>query len=296
MSPLASGQAITISSGEYTATLVSVGAGIARLQHQGKDLVVPHEPDELPKGYLGKALVPWPNRIVEGTYVYRGETFNVPVNEPETGAALHGLACWADWNVLTQEADRVVFETFIAPQYGYPFALVCRVSYTVAADSGLRVEISAKNVGSTTAPYGSSSHPYLTCNLASNTGYELTVPAAEVLTVDENLSPVEQVSVAVADLDYRTPKVLGNTEIDHAFTQLNKGIWHVDLTDKAQGMTVRLSSDLPWLQIYSGTNIDRLGVAVEPMTCPPDAFNTGRDLIELAPGEETSMNFSIQEV
>ncbi|QHK19032.1 hypothetical protein GU243_03865 [Pseudarthrobacter psychrotolerans] len=53
----------------------------------------------------------------------------------------------------------------------------------------------------------------------------------------------------------------------------------------------------PWLQIRTAdkpaTAADRLGLAVEPMTCPPDAFNSGEDLIQLEPGSSHQAGWSI---
>lgn len=294
MNPLAGGTEIILQNGDYRATIVSVGAGIAALTNRGRDLVAPHPVDEMPIGYLGKALLPWPNRIAGGTYQYQGVAHEVPINEHHTGAALHGLASWQDWEIVDSSTANVTLRTFTAPQYGYPFALVSTVTYALDAATGLETRIVTRNVGKDTAPYGVSSHPYLTCNLRPVNECTLQVPASQVLTVDENLAPVEQVDVAQADLDYQVATVVGATEIDHAFTGLPQGAWNVDLSDGE--MTVRLTSTEPWVQVYSGTNIGRIGLAVEPMTCPPNAFNSHQDLIELAPGQETTFVFSILEV
>ena len=42
--------------------------------------------------------------------------------------------------------------------------------------------------------------------------------------------------------------------------------------------------------VYTADQVERperrrAAVAIEPMTCPPDALRTGSDLIELGPGE-----------
>ena len=37
----------------------------------------------------------------------------------------------------------------------------------------------------------------------------------------------------------------------------------------------------------------RKSLAVEPMTCPPDAFNSGVDLVVLQPGQSHSLALTI---
>jgi len=55
-----------------------------------------------------------------------------------------------------------------------------------------------------------------------------------------------------------------------------------------------MEAEDPWCQVYSGEEIGRAGVAVEPMTCPPDAFNSGEDVIVLEPGDSHVFEFRIR--
>lgn len=288
---------VLIGAGNYQAKLTSIGAGLVALRRQHPafgwhELVVPHEEDEVPVGFMGKVLVPWPNRVTEGKYSFEGEDFQLAINEVSTGAALHGLKCWSNWEVVGQNQSSVTFATDICPQPCYPHSLHCVAVYQVSATHGLSLTVTTTNLGDTVAPYGASTHPYLTCNLQPVDRCVLTIPAGKVWQVDQRLHPTELRLVEELDLDYRAGKTIDGQEIDHAFGQLQPGpaqdgFWHVSLRDPATDMAVVMESDEPWVQVYSGTNIDRVGVAVEPMTCPPDAFNSGIDLIELAPGEST---------
>ena len=54
-----------------------------------------------------------------------------------------------------------------------------------------------------------------------------------------------------------------------------------------------ITADTPWVQVYSGEQVSRRGVAIEPMTCPPDAFNSHTDLVALEPGQTHSMTVGI---
>lgn len=289
------GEVLTLAAGDYRATVVTVGAGLAGLTWRGGHVVVGHDPGELPVGYLGKTLVPWPNRITGGRYEFAGEAHEVPVNEHETGAALHGLLCWVAWDVAAATEDEVTLTTELAPRYGYPFWLRSTVTYRLDAEAGLTVSITSTNLGDAPAPYGASSHPYLSCDLAPVDECTLTAPGARVLEVDERLAPVGLRDVA-GDLDLREPRVLGGRRVDHAFTGLPEGGWSVTLEHPGTPFRARMHADAPWVQVYSGEKVGRRGVAVEPMTCPPDAFNSGTDLVVLAPGEEHTLTLRIDAV
>lgn len=285
--------AVDLTAGDYAATIVPIGAGLARLTWRGRQIVLGHDPAELPRSYLGKTLVPWPNRITGGTYEYDGERHEVPVNEHATGAALHGLACWSVWDVVEQSADHVALELEIAPRYGYPFHLRSRVVYRLDAERGLSIAITTTNIGDRTAPYGSSTHPYLTCDGRLVDECVLRSPAESVLTVDERLAPLDVVPAADVGLALPGTAPLGATRADHAFTGLPTDGWTVSLADPDSGLEVRLHADAPWLQIYTGEQVGRRGIAVEPMTCPPDAFNSGTDLVELAPAATHTLTLRV---
>ena len=54
------------------------------------------------------------------------------------------------------------------------------------------------------------------------------------------------------------------------------------------GVEVWAEPDFRWVQVFTPDEFPGSGqaIAIEPMTCPPDALNSGVDLITLAPGEE----------
>lgn len=281
----------TISAGEYVATVVAEGAGLASLTFQGNDLVVPHDPNETPEGYSGKVLIPWPNRVAGGKYKWEGKTLQLPVNEPERGAALHGLRAEEDWQVTDVGASHVTLETEILPTEGYPFHLVATTSYSLEPEGGLTVTITTRNSGADTAPYGVSIHPYLTCGVPVEECV-LRVPAASITVMDQVMTPVG-VTAVEGEMDLRDPISLKGRKLDDAFTDLPEGAWTVTLADPETGRAVELRASTRWVQVFAGEKLGKKGVAVEPMTCPADAFNSGTDLIVLAPGEQNVFTASI---
>lgn len=279
------GTVTTLAAGAYEARVASVGATLVALTHRGRDLVLPFAPDVLADGYQGRTLVPWPNRVVGGRYAVSGRSLRLPVNEPETGAALHGHGAFQPWTAVGSGGAEVTLELDLPATYGYPFDVLCRVRYALD-DHGLAVHVTGTNTGTEPAPFGIGTHPYLTCGQPVD-ACTLVVPAARVLLTDERSAPTRLVGVG-GDLDLRAPSVLGPRSVDHAFTDLPEGEWAVELTHPEAG-GVRMAADAPWVQVYTGERLGRRGVAVEPMTCPPDAFNSDPDGVLLAPGETRAL-------
>jgi aldose 1-epimerase len=106
------------------------------------------------------------------------------------------------------------------------------------------------------------------------------------------LSPIGLAPVAGSQYDFQQAHKLGDLDIDNAFTGLPP-TWEVRLTDPETGNAARLTSDTKWMQLYTAGALGRAGLAVEPMTCPPDAFISGDDLVVLKPGDDHATSFTI---
>ena len=289
----ASGREIVLQAGDYEARIVTVGAGLAGLRYRGYDLVVPHGVGECPPGYLGKVLMPWPNRVAGGSYSWEGTSYDLPVDEPTFGTSLHGFVAFQEWEIAEADASSVLLRTLIAARYSYPWTLAVSARYSLDANTGLTVELSATNIGEGTAPYGVGFHPYLAVDGVQVDDLELESPAAIIYEANASMIPVTAHDVASFGLDFRSPAIIGASRLDHAFAGLPEGTWAVTLRDPASGVGVSLSSDARWLQVYSADYIGRVGVAVEPMSCPPNAFNSGTDVVALGAGESHTLSARI---
>ncbi|SEQ41082.1 aldose-1-epimerase [Arthrobacter sp. OV608] len=293
------GELTVLRAGDYEATVASVGAGLVSLSFRGADLVLPFPADELPPAYAGKVLMPWPNRVAGGAYSFAGQRFELPVNEAGTGSALHGLALWNAWQVERRSDAEVVLTHLLHGEPGYPFQLALTARYVLDAETGLTIELGARNQGTAPAPYGCGSHPYITVGGDDISACELTFRAGKVLMTDEKLQPTELRDIAGMEFDFSQARILAGQQLDHAFTALPAGTWDVRLRHPARQLSAVVEStgtDAPWLQLYSGELRGRKGLAVEPMTCPPDAFNSGQDLVVLAPGQSHALACRIHAV
>lgn len=290
------GEQYVIVSHGYHAVVTQTGV-LRRLAHEGRDLVDGFDEDAMPAAGRGQLLVPWPNRIRDGRYEFGGVTQQLALTEPKRGNASHGLVRWASWSLVRHDASVVELCYFLPAQTGYPWALDLATTWELGA-GGLTVTQAATNRADSPAPYASGAHPYLLAGPGPCDGWELDLPATTYLTVDEErLLPTGRAPFR----DVVDDGPLGDTVLNHAVTDLARdadGTTTVHLRDPAGGTGVALWADERhrWLQVYTGddTPTPRVSVAVEPMTAPPDAFNSGEDLVVLEPGASFRASWGIR--
>ena len=297
--------------GDYTASIASIGASLRSLSYGGRELVVPFGPETVRPNYRGAVLAPWPNRIAGGAYNWGGELQQVALTEPERGNALHGLAAWLDFGAIEQTPSRVTLAATIVAQRGYPHRIDVEVVYELG-EGGLRSSVTGTNTTPEAAdgtpdeaPWGTGPHPYLVAGPGHVDDWTLLLPAEQVLEVtDDTLLPVGLASVAEANggaWDFREARRIGGVAIDHAFTAIARdaaGEASVEVrAADGSGVAITWGDVCPWVQVHTADRPEpeqnRIGLAVEPMTCPPDAFNSGTDLVVLRSGESHTAGWTI---
>ena len=288
-----------IAHGDHEAWTVSVAAGLRTLRLAGRDVVDGFGEHDRPSGGRGQTLVPWPNRIAGGRYPLDGAEQQLAITEPSTGNAIHGLARWATWDVADRTASSVTWSHLLVPQPGWPTSLACRVTYALD-DDGLSVTTSARNVGSADCLYGTGSHPYLTLGTALVDDVTSPCPASTWFETDEGgiptgAHPVDGTAVRPAHRSAdRRPRA------GHGVRRPEPGRRRA-LADPARGRRTTTASlscgptrPTATRRSSRGDTLHgaerRRGLAVEPMTCPPDAFNApdpaAVGVVRLAPGDE----------
>jgi aldose 1-epimerase len=296
-----SGEQFAIARGGQRAVIVEVGGGVRCYDVDGRPVLDPYAEHAMSDGGHGAPLIPWPNRLADGRYSFDGRDQQLPLTEPKLGNAIHGLVRWTPWRRLEHEPERVSVGTRIYPQTGYPFALDVRIEYSLD-EAGLLVRTSATNFGEQACPFGSGQHPYLSPGTGTVDDCVLQFEAATQLVTDERQLPVGREPVGGGAFDFASGRPIGALEIDTAFTDLARdesGRATVSLTG-ADGATVELWADssYPVIQLYTGDTLAperrRLGLAAEPMTCPPNAFRSGDGLIRLEPGETVASEWGVR--
>jgi aldose 1-epimerase len=293
-----SGEQIELAYGDQRVVVVEVGAGLRSYFADDRAIVDGYEADEIASSGRGQLLIPWPNRIEDGSYEFGGRRHQLPLDEPERRNAIHGLVRWSAWRIAKREPDSAAFEHLLYPRPGYPYSLALRVEYTLS-DEGLTVRTEATNLGNETAPYGSGAHPYLAIGGGRVDAAMLRVAARTALEANARGIPVGSTLVEGTELDFRVKCAIGATKLDHAFTDLERGsdgLARVELTTEDRHATLWADESYPYLMVFTGDTLPdggRRSLAVEPMTCAPNAFRSGDGLVRLEPEQTHTGSWGI---
>jgi galactose mutarotase-like enzyme len=281
-----------IGHGHQRAVITEVGATLRSFTVEDRAVIEGFGPNEWSHGGRGQVLAPWPNRLGDGRYTFDDVAAQAPLNELPANNAIHGLVRWMPWRMVGRAQNRVSMSVDLRPSPAYPFALRLTVEYRLGRD-GLTVVADADNIGTSDLPFGLGFHPYLTVGTAKVDQIRLRVPAEHRLLSDDRGLPTGSSPVGGTEFDFGHGRLIGVTRLDTAFTDLRRdadGRARIDLDhpDGGAGMTLWADERFGYVMIYSGDTLEperrRTSLAVEPMSCPPDAFRSGTDLAVIRPG------------
>jgi aldose 1-epimerase len=295
-----SGAQFELALGDQRAVVVELGAGLRSYSIGGVEVLDGYGADEMSRSGRGQVLIPWPNRLDGGAYEFDGRQHQLALTEPEAGNAIHGLVRWVPWRAAAHEPDRVLLEHVLHAQPGYPFSLALTIEYALS-ERGLEVRTTAVNVGREACPYGAGAHPYLKVGDAGVDQLVLRSPGRTVLESDERGLPIGAKAVDGTEYDFRESAPIGPTKLDNCFTDLERtddGLAVVELVEPETGEGLRLWVDgsYGYLMLFTGDSrpdVARASLAVEPMTCPPNAFLSGESLIRLEPRDTATGTWGI---
>ena len=300
---LPSGEQFELTHGRQRAVVTEVGGGLRSYTSDGADILDGYGAGEMCRGGRGQVLVPWPNRLGGGRYRFGGSDLQLPINEPERHNAIHGLVRWTAWQAGEQEEARLVMRHLLHPQPGYPFTLDLAVEYQLSP-GGLTVTTTATNRGSSPLPFGAGFHPYLTVGTAAVDESFLALPARTGLETDAGGIPTgTELAVEGSPYDFRHRRQVGASRLDTCFTGLEPdgdGVARVALStgDGSRRVTLWADGSFTYLMVFTGDTLEpdrrRRSIAVEPMTCAPDAFRNGRGLRVLEPDESVVLRWGLQ--
>ena len=291
-----SGQQIELRHGDHRATVVEVGGALRAYSVGDRELLDGYGEHEMCPVARGQSLIPWPNRLRDGSYEFEGEQYQLPLTEPAKGNAIHGLIRWVNWTVAEREDASARLEYLLHPRDGYPFALALAIEYALDG-TGLTVRTSATNVGERPCPYGAGAHPYLTAGTDLIDTCQLRAPGSKWMQTDERAIPTGAEPVEGTEYDFRTRREIGRVQLDTGYSDLERdedGRARVELTaPDGSGVSLWQDEGYGYLMLFTADSIPqadrrRRGLGVEPMTCAPNAFQSGEGLHALEPGETFS--------
>lgn len=311
-------QLITIADGDYEATVSTFGGGLSGARFQGAPLLVGYAEGDKPPLSSGVILAPWPNRVAEGTFSHAGKEYRLELNEPGRANAIHGFVGEVAWQLLRREANEVTVEAEAGARPGWPWSLTLQLTWSVTAGRGVRLDGAVTNSSAESCPFGLGWHPYLSALGAPLDDCELELAVATNLPLDSvrNLPSGPDIPPRAVLPSVDRAVVLEGLWLDHCFGRGASQQSGVDLsvTDAepwlarllngtGRGVEIWADTGFRWAQVFTADPARREGypgvgraIAVEPMTCPPNALRSGRDLWILQPGETRDFSLGLRAV
>lgn len=284
--------------GDNRATVTQVAAALRELVIGGDHVVEPYAATAIHPYGSGIVLAPWPNRVRDGLWHHDGEQQQLDVTEPELGNALHGLLRDRPYELVDRTESALTLAATIFPTRGYPFEVDTTVRYELGSD-GITVTHTLTNSGDVTAPVAVGSHPYLRVGDVATDDLTVTVPAASRFETDARLNPIAENPVDGTRYDLRGGVRIAGLAVDDAFGTLEGDRSSRITAPDGRYTELWQGPEFAWTQVFVSRIFPRDGVlgsaiAIEPMTAPPNALNSGHGLRWLTPGERWELSWGIR--
>ncbi|WP_295119299.1 aldose 1-epimerase family protein [uncultured Leifsonia sp.] len=292
------GEQYELEFGDLTATITQVAAGIRTLRYGGVDLVEPFPEDSTPPAADGIVLMPWPNRVKDGVWELDGVPQRLAITEPALGNASHGLLRFRPYELVERTDSAVTQAATIYPESGFPFVLDTTVTHELDTE-GLRVTHRVTNRSARTAPVAIGAHPYLRIGDVPPTQLTLTVHAGTRFETDDRLNVVGETPVAGTPFDLSGGRVVAELDLNDGFGELASPIEHTLAAPDGRRVTLWGDAAFAYVQLFTHRafatkEAGEVALAVEPMTAPANALNTGRGLRWLEPDETWTAEWGIR--
>ncbi|WP_026452878.1 aldose 1-epimerase family protein [Saccharomonospora iraqiensis] len=293
------GEQFELIRGGARAVITEIGAGLRAFEINGVPYVETFDAAAEPPKAAGQVLLPWPNRTRGARWTHDGQPQELEVTEAERGNAIHGLVRHREWQLLEHGESFIRLEVDITDEPGWPVPLHTGIVYDLAP-RGLVVTHEVTNTGTEAVGFGVGTHPYLRIGDTPTDELTLTVPATRMWPhVDDDWPFGEETDVDGTPADLRSGRIVGGLDLDTAFGGLVPGAdgrYHHRLSHHDTTVELWAGPDFGWAQVFTPERLGDRGraVAVEPMTCPPDALNSGTGLITLEPGESWRGSWGIR--
>lgn len=284
------GEQFEITRGTARAVVTEIGAGLRAFEIGGVPYLETFDAGAEPPMGAGQVLLPWPNRTKAARWTYQGEEQELEVTEAARGNAIHGLTRHREWTLLEHAESSITLEIEVEAQPGWPVPLQARVHYDLAPRE-LTVTYEIRNVGESAIGVGVGAHPYFRIGDVPTDELTLTLSATRVrpYLAEAQLPFAVEQDVEGTEYDFRSGRRLSGADLDTAFTGLGEagdGHHHHVLAGGETSVDVWTGPDFRWVQVFTPEDLVGRGraIALEPMTCPADALNSGTDLIDIEPG------------
>lgn len=253
-------------------------------------------------GYKSSKLLPFPNRIKDGNYVFRGKTYQLPINRPKENHAIHGFfynqkSCLIRHENIDEEMVVEIESHYKGDIAGFPFPFSTVCIYRLRSHQLSCTTIVLNESTDTAMPLGDGWHPYfqLGNNTIINDCY-LQLPMSQQYLLDDRKLPTGE---TIENPFFQILHRIGEQQLDNTFgiikpAQSNEVRTILQAPDKTFKLLISQQigeKAYNFLQVYTPPH--RHSIAIEPMTCAPNAFNNGIGLIVLEPKQKYVAQYSV---
>lgn len=250
------------------------------------------EPAEM---FTNAILVPFPNRLRNGTYRVDGQEYHLEPYPKIAPHAVHGFMYNRPVDSVVEEftdgSAKVLLKTIYRNDVqGYPFEFEQTITYEISAEACFSCKVSVENIGTQTMPIGIGMHPYFKFDRAIDEVF-LKLPACQRIETDADCFPIGDVNNYP---DFQIPLLIQEQKFNDCFLAAPE-------QDLVEIRLIAGDHQLIYTQYYSASKYfqlyippDRQSIAIEPMTCSIDAFNNQQGLTHLKPNEICTCSYRVQ--
>jgi len=271
---------IILRNSRYTLEIDPHGAAIMRFYDTAtkEDFIYGYANEAEKTGGMGDVLFPWPGRVENKQYIFKGKKYHLEGVSENAGNALHGFAKDQTFAVVSAGPAQVELEYIFKKEkfapLGYPFEAKLNIRYSLG-HNGFSCQSKVENIGKDYLPFGLGFHPYFYLNAKSIDELKLQIPAKKMIEFDNNLKPTGKfIEIEKSHLDFSQNKKINQSEIDNCFYDLeysDRKAQTVLTRQDGRRITIYQDENMPYLQIYSADTIGkkhfRRALAIEPQTC-----------------------------
>jgi len=255
----------------------------------------------LTSSFKGSNLFPFPNRIADGKYNFNNQVYQLTLNFPQENNAIHGLLFDEEFKIVDKQdgatGSMLILEYEAKEAKGYPFRYYFKTLYRLRENNGFECEIQVTNLMDHPIPVAHGWHPYFKLGESQINDLQLQFQAKNILKVDKRNIPTGE---SISYNKFNKLTTILDINLDNCFRLSEEN-------ERAETIIMNKSSDFGYkiwqetgsykynyLQIYTPPH--RKSIAIEPMTCIPDAFNNKEGLIILSPSESFSVIWGITKI
>ncbi|MGG4264974.1 aldose 1-epimerase [Peribacillus simplex] len=238
----------------------SLGSNLLSLKYKRKDIAVLRTPDSLedykkdPILYGMPILFP-PNRIEDGQFTYKENTYKFPINEREKHNHIHGFLHDKPWKVCKKEVNgnEVVINTeFSSSDFTYlkgsfPQDITVSMSLSLRDDT-LDIQLEITNNGIEPFPWGAGYHTVFNFPFGSGSKMEdcrISLPVNKQWELNERSLPTGEIHETANTLEIQNGFSLEGRRFDDLFGYDEESALENEcvLTDQEAGIQVIYQGD-----------------------------------------------------